>query len=1049
MVFMQESLMALSGITGEVFVLPPLYSFPPRPPSFLRPTGSTNESHFLAEPLVSRKRRAFLIPTDYPFLHPGERSVLEDSVGFLGLQYLEVVTMLEWITDSSAFAAKYVDWADASGNVNLEVAGSILNNLPIDAQPDSVNAAVATSSLSGAIPGAGADVLTGLPSAGWSPGDGVGPGSYTSASSSLPNPFQTPSSPLYPPRSVYINALARAAETAVLKPYRALIVETEQRLLSQFEANSENARLNTTGGVASTSVTYFRSAFAKYLIVLPSLHSFLLYLLYPPPDSPYPAPPLLTLLYERSLSGDPDIRDCFEQITALVEHGVLLAQCFVWCSYGRVWDPSKEWWIRRKGEDRVTESALAQVGASRVTDRTRTTFADYFPPQSETPVDPSEFVVSSQFIPSYVPRKLSEEVLFIGQATSMIRRVAGTERRAAIEARVLLSEHEANVKTAFATVSPLYSASDASGTAKLDFLPSSPSSSLPRFPTTSLLTHLHPIANRLSSALHHFLLSRSLARLLRSVREIALIGRGDVWEAWSEGWKVAGRRSAIGAGGIAGLAMGGSWSGVAVNNRVLEHDLTMLLHSTYRSLTPEDDDAGPHGLGLDTGNEADDGVEWVSDEDELHKPNDVVTPQAPNRTAIPPQPPAPRHRVRTPRTAPPYPISAFRFRVRERVIDEDEYLTLEDPSAPGTVVAESEGPKTVQSDPSPATSPEPLAMPDGEKSGVKGKSSAQSPIRDKGKRPVKKYSVPKQYAGVKARIDLGKGKEKETAAKVKDPGRKDEQRDSSTNPDRSSVPEMEIPKLPSKPKRPPVRKSGKPGDPYASELVGLPVTLECDAEWPLDAVVGGESWEGYSALYSFLLTIKRIQLRLDRDVWVLVVKARNLRHSVNGVPAVAAAPEVEDLIERLKLDLGRRVWSLRAAMSFFVGALWAYLQSDILEPNFQNLLRSLKSRRTLSSQTGQSPTITHLSEVHSRFLKGIMKGCFLEQNVYAMVGTTIKAVLETCGRFASSVEKGWDNILPTVPDSIESAVAAGRRKNRDTEALSRMEKELHEFEEVG
>ncbi|KXS21367.1 hypothetical protein M427DRAFT_496776 [Gonapodya prolifera JEL478] len=1037
MVFFQESLIALSGITGDVFVLPALYRFPPK--ASLLPQSSdatTSDEELFAIPPVTPRRRTFLIPSDYPFLHPGERSVLESSVGFLGLHFMEIVAMMQWITDPDSFTKLVSEWNESSSDVALDASGKVLNTLPIDAEPSAISSAVSMNR-AGHLPTDGA--RTARSTEGMRP---RGPSSnFNETERAKPPTTAIPTTPVFPPGSVYLSAFARAADAIVIKPYRDLIVETEQRLLAEFDVDPEHRKLNKTGGLAATSVTFFRSTFAKYLTIFPSLHSFLLHLLYPTPDLPQPSPTLLSMIYERSLSGDPDIRDVFEQISADVEHNVLLTQCFVWCSYGRAWDPGTEWWISLDTGANGDETA-ADVDSQKLADGVHTSgignaHPEDFLPESEDPVDPARYRVTHSLVPSYIPHELANEVLFIGQAVSMISRVAQIKRQGADDAQSVLDAHATDLKSAFATVSPLFAEPGVDLSNESDsLLPDTVSVSptvLPKYPSTNLLTRLQPITSRLSSALHRLLLTRRLASYLRSIRDVALVGRGDLWETWCDNWRTSSRRAALGSGGIAGLAMGAGWTGMTVNKRVLEHDLTSLLHSTYRSLIPEADDANADDESDISG--------WDADGDEKDLILDAAV--AAEQTEA-------QRRKRPSELSPPYPVTAFRFRIWEPT------TTQESTSSAGNAVEQDTIPKE-----SPALEPaalppqqpvlgsvEPEGFPinQSDRAGESGRPEVKRSEKEKGKGPPK-HPVPKQYASVKSRINIGKGKEKERKEQTSAGNRGENIRDSSSSPERSSSPqEKENQSLNTAPTRPPIRQSGRSKDPYASELVGLPLTLECEVEWPLDVVIGKESWASYSALFSFLLTIKRVQILLDRDVWRLVAKSRNLRIGAPAARPNTAGLVPDDPIQKSKADLARSIWSLRTAMSFFVEALWGYLQSDILEPNFQRLVQSLKQENT-SSKPSQTPTITYLSETHTRFLTGVLKGCFMEENVFNMVGTTIKAVLETCERFAIVVEAGWGSVLPEREGPTETATAGERRRTRLLEQLVKMEKDLREFEE--
>jgi hypothetical protein len=96
-------------------------------------------------------------------------------------------------------------------------------------------------------------------------------------------------------------------------------------------------------------------------------------------------------------------------------------------------------------------------------------------------------------------------------------------------------------------------------------------------------------------------------------------------------------------------------------------------------------------------------------------------------------------------------------------------------------------------------------------------------------------------------------------------------------------------------------------------LLGQPLRLECDVGWPLDLFVTSEDLQKYASAFSFLISLRRTQVRLQR-AWV----------HLSAVYRYGDGSATERNITQSLLP-----WRVRASMMFFVDCLWDHVQVRI------------------------------------------------------------------------------------------------------------------------
>ncbi|XP_022106638.1 gamma-tubulin complex component 4-like [Acanthaster planci] len=137
-----------------------------------------------------------------------------------------------------------------------------------------------------------------------------------------------------------------------------------------------------------------------------------------------------------------------------------------------------------------------------------------------------------------------------------------------------------------------------------------------------------------------------------------------------------------------------------------------------------------------------------------------------------------------------------------------------------------------------------------------------------------------------------------------------------------------------------------------------------NVQWPLHTLFNAAALEKYNTLFRFLLSIKRVQLELQQ-CWALQMQRKH------------APAEQSDASK----------WRLRSHMAFLVDNLQYYLQVDVLETQFTQLIDKISSTRDFEA----------VRLAHDQFLTSLLGQCFL---LMKPVSHCLNEIMELCHSFA-------------------------------------------------
>jgi gamma-tubulin complex component 4 len=229
---------------------------------------------------------------------------------------------------------------------------------------------------------------------------------------------------------------------------------------------------------------------------------------------------------------------------------------------------------------------------------------------------------------------------------------------------------------------------------------------------------------------------------------------------------------------------------------------------------------------------------------------------------------------------------------------------------------------------------------------------------------------------------------------------------------------------------------------FGDVLLGTPLLLLYNLQWPLDLFLRPSDLQIYADLFSYISSLRKVQTRV-LECWSWLSNAQRARRRWTGL----GEGGTED-------SEGRRVllrcgWGVVRDMLWFLDTLLAYIMTDVVDVEFRKLKTQLhldspapsasaRTRRNSGAEvkpaisfqpvpsTSQMEKLqpaaaassrpveldfTTLREVHNRFLECLLTASLLANPTCA---STIRTILEVCERFVAQVERWGGDVLPAL-----------------------------------
>jgi len=158
--------------------------------------------------------------------------------------------------------------------------------------------------------------------------------------------------------------------------------------------------------------------------------------------------------------------------------------------------------------------------------------------------------------------------------------------------------------------------------------------------------------------------------------------------------------------------------------------------------------------------------------------------------------------------------------------------------------------------------------------------------------------------------------------------------------------------------------------------------LSFSVKWPLHTIFTPGTLEKYSQLFKFLLRVRRTQSALQK-VWSIQMKNKqdadkDIEFSTGNVHSISECKQ----------------WQCRSQMQIFIDNLQYYLQADVLESHFTNLLHKIRSANDAQRD------FESIIMAHDNFLNALLAQCFL---LSSAVCSSLLEILDICQKFCDIV----------------------------------------------
>uniref|UniRef100_A0A8P4K7A5 Gamma-tubulin complex component n=1 Tax=Dicentrarchus labrax TaxID=13489 RepID=A0A8P4K7A5_DICLA len=169
--------------------------------------------------------------------------------------------------------------------------------------------------------------------------------------------------------------------------------------------------------------------------------------------------------------------------------------------------------------------------------------------------------------------------------------------------------------------------------------------------------------------------------------------------------------------------------------------------------------------------------------------------------------------------------------------------------------------------------------------------------------------------------------------------------------------------------------------------------LTYKVQWPLHILFTPAVLEKYNVVFRYLLSVRRVQSQLQH-CWALQMQRKHLKSSQT------------DAVK----------WRLRNHMAFLIDNLQYYLQVDVLESQFSQLLQQINSTRDFES----------IRLAHDHFLSNLLAQSFI---LLKPVFHCLNEILELCHNFCSLVSQSVVSLDERGTAQLDILVKGFRRQS--------------------
>ncbi|PNJ15953.1 TUBGCP4 isoform 6, partial [Pongo abelii] len=202
---------------------------------------------------------------------------------------------------------------------------------------------------------------------------------------------------------IYLRAFCTGLDS-VLQPYRQALLDLEQEFLGDPHLSISHVNY---------SLDQFQLLFPSVMVVVEQIKSQKIH-----------GCQILETVYKHSCGGLPPVRSALEKILAVC-HGVMYKQLSAWMLHGLLLDQHEEFFIKQ-GPSSGNVSAQPEedeedLGIGGLTGKQLRELQDLRLIEEENMLAPSlkQFSLRVEILPSYIPVRVAEKILFVGESVQM------------------------------------------------------------------------------------------------------------------------------------------------------------------------------------------------------------------------------------------------------------------------------------------------------------------------------------------------------------------------------------------------------------------------------------------------------------------------------------------------------------------------------------------------------------------------------------------------------------------------------------------------------
>nr|XP_014340371.1 PREDICTED: gamma-tubulin complex component 4 [Latimeria chalumnae] len=202
---------------------------------------------------------------------------------------------------------------------------------------------------------------------------------------------------------IYLQAFCSGLES-MLQPYRQALLDLEQEFLADPHLSISHVNY---------SLDQFQLLFPSVMVVVDQIKSQKIH-----------GCQILETVYKHSCGGLPPVRSALEKILAVC-HGVMYKQLSAWMLHGLLLDQYEEFFIRQGpcagSVPAPVEEEEEDLGIGGLTGKQLRELQDLRLIEEENMLAPSlkQFSLRAEMLPSYIPFRVAEKILFVGESVQM------------------------------------------------------------------------------------------------------------------------------------------------------------------------------------------------------------------------------------------------------------------------------------------------------------------------------------------------------------------------------------------------------------------------------------------------------------------------------------------------------------------------------------------------------------------------------------------------------------------------------------------------------